>query len=87
MIRQQITSPEPLTWCIFRERVCEVCEEHCEKCGVGECLRCQDGFWLQDGRCLSQCLPGHYQGPRNTCLSKERRLLAIGSEIKLDKLN
>lgn len=52
-----------------RDQSCEPCEESCEHCGVGECLHCLEGFWLQEGRCQKNCLPGYYQGPDNACVS------------------
>ncbi|KAG7168269.1 Extracellular matrix protein FRAS1-like, partial [Homarus americanus] len=52
-----------------REQVCESCEESCEHCGVGECLQCLQGFWLQEGHCKKDCLPGYYQGPDSACIS------------------
>ncbi|XP_069157214.1 extracellular matrix organizing protein FRAS1 [Procambarus clarkii] len=52
-----------------RDQLCEPCEESCELCGVGECLQCLEGFWLQEGRCQKDCLPGFYRGPDNACVS------------------
>ncbi|KAK7080023.1 Extracellular matrix protein fras1 [Halocaridina rubra] len=51
-----------------RDRSCEACEENCHDCGVGECLKCSEGFLLQDGHCQIDCSPGTYHGPDNTCL-------------------
>ncbi|CAL4077975.1 unnamed protein product, partial [Meganyctiphanes norvegica] len=50
-----------------RGGICEACEDNCERCGVRECLQCSKEFWLQDGKCYSECQTGFYPSQNNTC--------------------
>ena len=49
---------------------CVKCNSGCLKCNVNECLKCEDGLFIQDGICVNRCDSGYFKN-NNLCVKCE----------------
>ncbi|KAK7830949.1 hypothetical protein U0070_018493, partial [Myodes glareolus] len=60
----QYESCAPQYYLDISTKTCRECDWSCNACSGPlrtDCLQCMDGYVLQDGVCMGQCSPGHYQ--------------------------
>uniref|UniRef100_A0A3Q2UDZ3 PLAC domain-containing protein n=1 Tax=Fundulus heteroclitus TaxID=8078 RepID=A0A3Q2UDZ3_FUNHE len=66
----------PGTYFNGHRRTCEPCHRACATCagtGIEACIKCAEGYLLEDWRCVSTCSPGYYLSEQRSDVGEVQR--------------